>query len=88
MLAGALQERSIWVAPLAVAVRAEGAPGTMALTVISKVSLTDPPLPSLAVTFTDTVPMSAACGVPEKVRVLAAKASHVGSAVSSVFVAV
>ena len=55
---------------------------------ISNSSLTDPPLPSLAVTFTDTVPVSAACGVPEKVRVLAAKDSHVGSAVSSVFVAV
>ena len=59
-----------------------------AATVMSKVSLTDPPLPSLAVTFTDTVPASAACGVPEKVRVPAAKASHVGSAVSSAFVAV
>ena len=59
-----------------------------AATVISNASLTDPPLPSLAVTFTATVPMSAACGVPEKVRVLAVKASHVGSAVSSAFVAV
>ena len=59
-----------------------------AATVMSKVSLTDPPLPSLAVTFTATVPVSAACGVPEKVRVLAAKDSHVGSAVSSAFVAV
>ena len=59
-----------------------------AATVMSKVSLTDPPLPSLAVTFTATVAVSAACGVPEKVRVLAAKASHVGSAVSSAFVAV
>ena len=59
-----------------------------AATVISNASLTDPPLPSLAITFTATVPASAACGVPEKVRVPAAKASHVGSAVSSVFVAV
>ena len=59
-----------------------------ALTVMSNSPLTDPPLPSLAVTFTATVPASAACGVPEKVRVLAAKASHVGSAVSSAFVAV
>ena len=59
-----------------------------AATVISKVSLTDPPLPSLAVTFRATIPASAACGVPEKVRVLAAKSSHVGSAVSSAFVAV
>ena len=62
--------------------------GTEMITVISNASLTDPPLPSLAVTFTATVPMSAACGVPEKVRVLAVKASHVGSAVSSAFVAV
>ena len=30
MLAGALQERSIWVVPLAVAVRPVGAPGTVA----------------------------------------------------------
>ena len=59
-----------------------------AATVISNSSLTDPPLPSLAVTFTATVPMSAACGVPEKVRVPAVKTSHVGSAVSSAFVAV
>ena len=58
------------------------------ITVISNASLTDPPLPSLAVTSTATVPASAACGVPEKVRVSAAKASHVGSAVSSAFVAV
>ena len=58
-----------------------------ALTVISKVSLTDPPLPSLAVTFTATVPMSAACGVPEKVRVPAAKDSHAGSVAPSAFVA-
>ena len=58
-----------------------------ALTVMSNSSLTDPPLLSLAVTFTDTVPMSAACGVPEKVRVVAAKDSHVGSAAPSAFVA-
>ena len=57
-----------------------------AATVMSKVSLTDPPLPSLAVTFRATIPASV--GVPEKVRVLAAKASHRGSAVSSAFVAV
>ncbi len=50
--------------------------------------LTDPPLPSLAVTFTDTVPTSAVCGVPEKVRVVAAKPSHVGSAAPSASVAV
>ena len=58
-----------------------------ALTVMSKSSLTDPPLPSLAVTFTDTVPTSAVCGVPEKVRVPSAKASHVGSVAPSAFVA-
>ena len=58
-----------------------------ARTVISNSSLTDPPLPSLAVTFTDTVPVSATAGVPAKVRVLSVKASHVGSAVSSAFVA-
>ena len=52
---------------------------------ISKVSLTDP-APSLAVTFTDTVP--AAGGVPEKARVLSLKDSHAGSGVPSAFVAV
>ena len=59
-----------------------------ALTVISNSSLTDPPLPSLAVTFTATVPTSVTCGVPEKVRVLAVKDSHVGSAALSAFIAV
>ena len=53
-----------------------------ALTKMSKVSLTDPPLPSLAVTITETVPTFAACGVPEKVRVVAANISHAGSAVA------
>ena len=57
-------------------------------TMISNSSLTDPPLPSLAVTFRATVPTSAVCGVPEKVRVLAAKVSHVGSVAPSAFVAV
>ena len=52
-------------------------------TTMSKVSLTAPPLPSLAVTFTSTVPTSAAAGVPEKMRVLVAKFSHVGSGVLS-----
>ena len=56
-------------------------------TVMSNSSLIDPPLPSLAVTFTDTVPVSAVAGVPAKVRVLSVKASHVGSVVSSAFVA-
>ena len=54
----------------------------------SNVSLTVPPAPSLAVTFTVTVPASAACGVPEKVREEAVKVSHDGSAVSSSLVAV
>ena len=57
------------------------------VTTMSKVSLTDPPLPSLAVTFTAIVPTSAVAGVPAKVRVLSVKASHVGSVVSSAFVA-
>ena len=57
-------------------------------TTMPKVSLTEPPLPSLAVTFTETVSTSAACGVPEKVRVAAVKLSHAGRAVSSDFVAV
>ena len=56
------------------------------LTTISKVSLTEPPLPSLAVTFTETV--SAAVGVPEKVRVAAVKLSHEGSGVSLASIAV
>ena len=51
-------------------------------TTISKVSLTES-VPSLAVTFTETVPTSAAIGVPENVRVAAAKLSHEGNAVSS-----
>ena len=54
---------------------------------MSKVSLTEPPLPSLAVTFTETVSTSAACGVPEKARSAAVKLSHAGSAVSSASVA-
>ena len=65
-----------------------GALLAVAETTISKVSLTEPPLPSLAVTFTETVPTSAACGVPEKVRVPAAKLSHEGRGVLSDSVAV
>ena len=61
--------------------------GGAALTVMSNSSLTDPPLPSLAVTFTDTVPTSEAAGVPAKVRVLSVKVSQVGSAVPSACVA-
>ena len=57
-------------------------------TTILNSSLTDPPImPSLAVTFTVTVPTSAAAGVPEKRRVLSVKVSHVGSAMPSAFVA-
>ena len=55
---------------------------------MSKVSLMVPLLPSFAVTFTETVPTSAACGVPEKVRLPAVKVSQVGRAVSSGLVAV
>ena len=58
----------------------------VALTTMSKVSFTEA-LPSLAVTFTDAVPASPACGVPEKVRVPAAKASQPGNALPSDFVA-
>ena len=65
------------------AVVSSGRPTTM-----SKVSLTEPLLPSLAVTFTETVSTSAACGVPEKARSAAVKLSHAGRAVSSDFVAV
>ena len=56
-------------------------------TVMSNSSLTDPPSPSLAVTFTETVPVSPAIGVPAKVRVLAVKTNHVGSMESSALVA-
>ena len=55
---------------------------------MSKPSLTVPPLPSLAVTVTETVPASAACGLPENVRVAAVKVSHDGSALPSAAVAV
>ena len=59
----------------------------LALATMSNVLLTDPPLPSLAVTFTETVSTSAARGVPEKVRVVGVKVSHVGSTAPSAFVA-
>ena len=58
-----------------------------ALTTMSKVSLTEA-LPSLAVTFTETVATSAVWGVPEKVRVLVLKLSHEGNAVPSACVTV
>ena len=53
---------------------------------MSKVSLTVPPLPSSAVTFTVTV--AAVVAVPEKVRVPAVKVSQEGSVVPSPLVAV
>ena len=59
-----------------------------AFTARSKLSLTVPPAPSLAVTFTVTVPASAAAGVPEKVREEAVKVSQAGSALPSPLVAV
>ena len=60
----------------------------IALTTMLNSSLTNPPLLSLAVTFTETVLTSEAAGMPEKVRVVGAKSSHVGSAAPSGFVAV
>ena len=59
-----------------------------ALTTMLNSSLTDPPLPSLAVTFTATVATSADAGMPEKARVPASNMSHVGSALLSGFAAV
>ena len=61
-----------------------------ALTTMSKVSLTEA-VPSLAVTFTISVPVSVDCGVPAKSRgllLVLVKVSHEGSAVSSDLVAV
>ena len=58
-----------------------------ALTTMSNSSLTVAPSPSLAVTFTVTVPTSPPCGVPENVRVVSSKVSQGGSALSSSFVA-
>ncbi len=51
-----------------------------ALTTMSKVSLTLPPLPSLAITSMLSVPTLALPGVPLKVRVAASKLSQAGSA--------
>ena len=83
--AGGYQNSSTSIAPT-VARRLRTTLGG-SVTVILKSSLTDPPLPSLAVTFTGTVPTSVTCGVPEKMRVPAVKDSHVGSAMPSTFVA-
>ena len=56
---------------------------------MSKVSLTDALLPSVAVTFTDSVVPALACGgLPENVRVEGVQASHDGSAEPSASVAV
>ena len=51
-----------------------------ALTTMSKVSLTLPPLPSLAITSMLNVPASALPGVPLKVRVAVSKLSQAGRA--------
>ncbi len=48
-------------------------------TTMSKVSVTVPPLPSLAITSIDTVPTLAFEGVPLKVRVAALKLNQPGS---------
>ena len=46
-LAGAVQERLIWVAPLAVAVRPVGAPGTVsAASVVALATLEGAPVPT------------------------------------------
>ena len=58
-----------------------------ACTTMLNLSLTVALLVSVAVTFTTTVSTSEAVGVPAKVRVLAVKVSHVGSVMSSAFVA-
>ena len=51
MLAGALQERSIWVVPLAVAVSPVGAPGTVvAVTLAASVPRVTPSEPERAAT--------------------------------------
>ena len=59
-----------------------------ALTTMSNTSLINPPLLSLAVTFTETVSTSVAAGVPVKARVAGVKVSHVGRFAPSPFVAV
>ena len=56
-------------------------------TLMANSSLIDAPPSSLAVTFTGTVPVSPAIGMPEKVRVSASKDSHVGSVELSVLAA-
>ena len=52
----------------------------MAVTTMSKVSVTVAPLPSSAVTSMLSVPASAPMGVPLKVRVAGSKLNHAGSA--------
>ena len=58
-----------------------------AVTTISNSSLTEPPRPSLAVTFTGWLPTCAAPTLATKVPVAAVNVSHEGSGVSSPFVA-
>ena len=68
VLAGALQERSIWVVPLAVAVRPVGAPGAVAAAetaaVAALVRVSANPLLPVKLTFTlIVVPWSSATSV-------------------------
>ena len=65
--------RSGWVVDRAT-VPARSAWAAAAETTMSNSSLTDPPLPSLAVTFTVTVPTSPNAGVPESSTVEALNA--------------
>ena len=62
-------------------------PDAPARTRMSNSSLTES-VPSLAVTFTVTVPTSAPCGVPEKVRSSSSKESQSGSVALPLSVAV
>ena len=55
---------------------------------MSNSSLADPPLPSVAVSFTVTVPTSPAIGVPKNILLPPRKVNHDGSAAPSAFVAV
>ena len=60
---------------------------SVSVTVMSKMSVTEA-VPSLAVTFTDTVPASLNCEAPVNVRVAASKVNHDGNALPSANVAV
>ena len=63
---------------LVMGVATVGASLVLAATML-KVSLTEPPLPSSAVTSMFSVPTSPLSGVPLKVRVAASKLSQAGS---------